>query len=87
MEYDAGELETLELRDYELTRERLGAIGSFDYRFNPGSRLFLNTAYNYFSDQELRRAMPMEAPEIAREFKDRFEEQKIFSLSGGAVIT
>ncbi|MDR8394224.1 TonB-dependent receptor [Aliifodinibius sp. S!AR15-10] len=83
MEYDEGDLEFLELRDYELTRERMALIGSFVYRFNPGSKLYLNTNYNYFSDQELRRAMGIESVEIAREFKDRFEEQKIFSLSGG----
>jgi TonB-dependent receptor len=83
VEYDEGELETLELRDYELRRKRIGAIGSFDYRFNSGSKLFLNTSYNFFSDQELRRALILENVESVREFKDRFEEQQIFSLSAG----
>lgn len=83
MEYDEGELETLELRDYELNRERAGLVTSFDYQFNNQSKLFLNSAFNYFTDTEYRRLFAAEADVLAREFKDRLEKQKIFSLSAG----
>jgi TonB-dependent receptor len=83
MEYDEGDIDALELRDYELTRERLGVVSSFDYILNPQSRLFLNTSFNYFTDQEYRRAFIAESDVFARELKDRLEKQKIFSLSVG----
>ncbi|PKD42459.1 TonB-dependent receptor [Rhodohalobacter barkolensis] len=83
MEYDDGELDVLELRDYELTRERLGLVSAFDYRLNDETRFFLNANYNYFSDLEYRRRVTLEADEVARDFKDRLEEQQIFSASAG----
>lgn len=83
MEYDEGELELIELRDYELNRERLGLVTSLDYQFNPQSRIYLNSAYNYFTDTEYRRLLGLEADVIVRELKDRLEEQKIFSMSAG----
>jgi TonB-dependent receptor len=83
MEYDEGDLDVLELRDYELTRKRLGLVSSFDYQLNPNTRFFLNANYNYFSDLEFRRRLTLEADQAARDFKDRLEEQQIFSISGG----
>lgn len=83
MEYDEGELDEIQLRDYELTRERFGVSSNFDYRFSRESRLFFNTSYNYFADLEFRRRLTLEADEVARELKDRLEKQKIFSASLG----
>ncbi|MFH5832332.1 TonB-dependent receptor [Halalkalibaculum sp. DA384] len=83
MAYDEGAIEEMELRDYELTRERFGTTANFDYRFNRDSKLFLNTSYNYFADQEYRRLLGMAADEVYREFKDRLEQQQIFSVSTG----
>ena len=83
MEYDEGDIDALELRDYELNRERAGLVTSLDYQFNNQSKVFLNTAFNYFTDTEYRRAFIAEADVMARELKDRLEKQKIFSLSGG----
>lgn len=83
MEYDDGDLDVLELRDYELTRERLGLVSSFDYQVNPNTRFFLNANYNFFSDLEFRRRLTLEADEAARDFKDRLEKQRIFSASAG----
>ncbi|MEO1022580.1 MAG: TonB-dependent receptor [Bacteroidota bacterium] len=83
MEYSDGDLEVLELRDYELTRERVGVITSLDYKVSPTSQFFFNGYYNYFSDQELRRRVNVELDKFGREFKDRFEEQQIFSASFG----
>lgn len=83
MEYDDDSINALELRDYELNRERAGLVTSVDYQFSNRSKLYLNSAYNYFTDTEYRRAFIAEADVMAREFKDRLEKQKIFSLSGG----
>jgi TonB-dependent receptor len=83
MEYDGDSIDALELRDYELNRERAGVVTSVDYQFNNQSKVYVNTAFNYFTDTEYRRAFIAEADVMAREFKDRFEKQKIFSLSGG----
>ncbi len=83
MEYDEGELQSLVLQDYEITRIRTGVTTSVDYRFNPASMLFLNAIYNRFSDQEYNRTILVEPTVIERELKDRYEAQTIFSLSAG----
>ncbi|MCW9708434.1 TonB-dependent receptor [Fodinibius salsisoli] len=83
MAYDEGTLEEMELRDYELTRERFGTTANFDYQFNRKSQLYLNTSFNYFADQEYRRLLGLATDEAVREFKDRLEKQKIFSTSLG----
>jgi len=83
MEYDEGELQELELRDYELTRDRLGVTSSFDYKFSPYSKVYLNAIYNRFGDQEYRRSMKIETDATEREVKDRYEVQSIFNLSFG----
>ena len=83
MGYDEGEIEELQLRDYELTRERWGNIASLDYKFNSQSRIYTNIAYTYFSDQEYRRLFAAEPDKFVREFKDRLEKQNIFNISVG----
>lgn len=87
VEYDEGALDAMELRDYELTRERFGATANLDYRFKPDSKLFFNTSYNFFADQEYRRLLALAADEVGREFKDRLEKQQIFSASLGGEHT
>jgi TonB-dependent receptor len=48
-------LESFEMRDYVLTRERLGFNGTLDYQFTPTSTIWLRGMYNRFSDDEFRR--------------------------------
>lgn len=83
MEYDVGELEELQLRDYELTRERMGLVSGVDYRFHSNSQIYIRGSYNFFSDQEYRRRFVIAEDELARDFKDRLEEQQVISLSAG----
>ncbi|MBZ9650848.1 TonB-dependent receptor [Psychroflexus montanilacus] len=83
MEYDDGEVEEVELRDYELTRERLGITSSFDYKFSPYSKIYLNAIYNRFGDQEFRRSVNVTTDAVERELKDRYEVQSIFNASLG----
>lgn len=83
MEYDEGNLDEMQLRDYELIRERFGLSSNFDYRFSRSSKLLLNASYNYFDDLEYRRRLTLASDEVLREFKDRLEKQKVFSASIG----
>lgn len=44
----------LELRDYQITRERLSAALNLDYQFNDNILLYAHGLYSDFSDQEFR---------------------------------
>lgn len=83
MVYDEGDLEELQLRNYELSRERIGLTSSFDYRFHELSSLYFNTSLNVFEDHEYRRRMVAEPDVISRDLKDRKERQRIFSTMAG----
>lgn len=54
-EYDEGELDSLETRDYRLNRKRFGLNGVFDWRASNTSEFFLRTICSRFSDDEFRR--------------------------------
>ncbi|TDQ11004.1 TonB-dependent receptor [Pedobacter metabolipauper] len=76
----------LELRDYELTRTRLGLSSSLDYHFNNHHEVYFNTIYSRFTDREWRRRYVFvpEDEEIEKLTKDRFESQSVLSLNAGA---
>lgn len=83
----------LELRDYELTRTRLGLSATVDFKFNDRHELYFRTLYNRFSDREFRRRYvfvpniedsPFEDHEIERLTKDRLEKQIVTSYNLGA---
>lgn len=89
-------LEEIELRDYEITRERLSGTLNFDYRLNENTDLYLNTLYSKYTDTEQRNALIMELDGGAeegiattvdgaaeRELKDREENQTIYSVMAG----
>lgn len=42
------------LRDYSLTRTRLGLVGNFDWRPSDGVKLYLRSSYSKFQDHETR---------------------------------
>ncbi|QJU58641.1 TonB-dependent receptor [Sphingomonas sp. AP4-R1] len=42
------------LRDYNLVRTRIGAVGNFDWRLSDTSKLWLRTSYSQFKDNETR---------------------------------
>lgn len=79
----------VELRDYELTRTRLGLSGTFDYRFNPRHEIYVRALYSRFTDREWRRATKFvpEDDEIEKATKDRFEAQSITTINLGAKHT
>jgi TonB-dependent receptor len=47
-------LNSLDLRDYKLTRKRYGGTWDFDYKINSGSEVFLRGLRSEYTDSELR---------------------------------
>jgi TonB-dependent receptor len=83
----------LDLRDYELTRTRLGLSGTIDYRFNEKNEIYFRSIYNKFTDREFRRSSvfvpnvdnsPFEENVLERYSKDRLEKQLVTSFNLGA---
>ena len=85
VEYDDGDLEEFEIRDYQVNREREGLALDLDYRTSDTSEIRLRGIYNEFADQEFRRRRVDKVAdgEVEREVKDRLEVQKINALSLG----
>lgn len=79
----------VELRDYELTRTRLGLSGTLDYRFNSNHEIYARGLYSRFTDREWRRRYTFipEDEEIEKLTKDRFESQTITTINVGAKHT
>ncbi|RZM21646.1 MAG: TonB-dependent receptor, partial [Pedobacter sp.] len=79
----------LELRDYSLTRTRLGVSSAMDYRFNNHHELYFKALYSRFTDREQRRRYVFKPAdeEIEKLMKDRFEAQSVLSLNAGAKHT
>jgi TonB-dependent receptor len=84
-EYDDGELDTLETRDYRLNRKRFGLNPVFDWRVSNTSEFFLRGIYNRFSDDEFRRFFVNAVSDNAleRDLRERYEVQKIVSSAFG----
>lgn len=98
-----GELypEEPELRDYQITRERLGAAFNIDWRPEGGGEYYLRTLYSDFEDDEIRNRIEIkpdeesgvagpnggsfEAAEYSRSLKDRVETQEILSVVIGGL--
>ena len=62
---DAGPLNLpndFRTRSYNLTRERYGVVGNFDYRPSPDVQLFVRTLYSSFKDHETRDQLRIEVP-------------------------
>ena len=85
VEYDDGELENFELRDYILTRTRKGATASLDYRLSDRASLFARGLWNDYNDDEVRRAMinAVGDDEIERAVRAREQHSLITSLTVG----
>lgn len=79
----------MELRDYSLTRTRLGLSSSLDYKFNNHHEIYFRGLYSRFTDREQRRRYVFKPgdEEIEKLIKDRFESQSVLSLNAGAKHT
>nr|WKN35643.1 TonB-dependent receptor [Tunicatimonas sp. TK19036] len=76
----------LELRDYELTRTRLGLSATLDYRIGENTEVYLRGLHTRFTDREWRRRYVFipEDEEIEKLTKDRFEAQSVQTVNLGA---
>lgn len=85
VEYDDGELENFELRDYVINRKRVGATVALDYRLSDRTSLFGRGLWNDYEDDEVRRAMinAIGDDEINREMRARLQHSKITSFTAG----
>ena len=91
--------EEMEMRNYEITRERNGLAMNLDFRASDTSSYYLRTLYSDFSDLELRNRIEFKLDKgdlaydndsltstdtrLQRELKDRYEEQEILSVLVG----
>jgi|GEM_PF-502803 len=84
----------VQLRHYDVTRERVGLSSTFDFYINEHHRLFLSGIYNRFTDNETRRrkVYTLDDPTSERNYlfggiehdvRDREKTQAISSISLG----
>ncbi len=84
-EYDDGELDELQMRAYNGSRDRNGLTIDLDWRNSDRSSYYLRTLYTNYQDEEARRRK-RERPgkdAIVRDIKERLQESDIFSLTFG----
>ncbi len=83
-DWDDGRLHSVELRRYEITRERLGAALNLDFKPDDSSLIYLRSFSSRFTDEESRQSMKIEfakaqapgetgAATVSRGLKDRRE--------------
>lgn len=88
---DGEKLEEMELRDYAISRERMGLGFNFDYKPTETSLVYIRTLYSRYTDDEVRQGAVVEyedplavgemgVAETARELKAREEAQEVKSL-------
>ncbi|MEE4270615.1 MAG: TonB-dependent receptor [Thermoanaerobaculales bacterium] len=84
-EYDDGDLEELEMRDYTTQRERYGLTFDLDFRASQTSNYYLRGLVTNYIDNEIRRAKTNKVgdDELERSVKDRKQESDIYSFSFG----
>lgn len=96
-DFDEG-LEEFELRDYSISRERLGVALNLDYRPGNNNDYYLRTLYSRFSDTEERQGMVVELADpllagdtgeaaLIRSLKQREETQSISAFVLGTKQT
>lgn len=92
-DFDEG-LEEFELRDYSISRKRLGLALNVDYRPGNNNEYYLRTLYSEFSDDETRQGLVVELAEpqfagalgeaeLLRSLKQREETQTISAIVVG----
>ncbi len=83
-----------QLRHYDVTRTRISASPTFDYKFNANSQIYLRAMYNSFVDDETRRRLiydlddPLSATYylfggVEHDVKSRTKQQTLSSVALG----
>jgi TonB-dependent receptor len=82
-EYDDGELDELQLRDYTIHRERYGVTADLDYRAAARANYSLRGLWTNYIDNEQRRAKTnaLGDDELERAIRDRRQESWINSIT------
>jgi TonB-dependent receptor len=85
VEYADGSLGDLQLRDYQIQRERYGVNVSADARVSNTSTLSIKTILNEFKDYEVNNRIRFRPPNrrIEHVLKNRHQNDHIRSVSGG----
>jgi TonB-dependent receptor len=88
--YDDGNLDDLQLRDYQITRERYGANIAADVRTGEHSTLTFRTILNKFKDYEVNNRLRYRPSSNRNEFvlKNRHQSDTVrsFSVTGAQVL-
>ncbi|ACF13746.1 TonB-dependent receptor [Chloroherpeton thalassium ATCC 35110] len=83
------ELQTFELRDYDIERNRVGLSSTFDYRFDDNNMIYLRALYSDLREHENRRRVEFSYDEdddewtINKNMKSRPENQGVYSFNLG----
>jgi len=82
--YAAGNLSDLQLRDYQVDRERYGFNAAADFRTGDNSTLVFRGIFNEFKDYEVNNRIRFRPPNsrIEHVLKNRQQDQHIRSVSG-----
>ncbi|HCO82939.1 MAG TPA: hypothetical protein DIT95_05340, partial [Arenibacter sp.] len=84
-------LDELEITSYEVSRKRIGANATLDYKFSDKSQIYFRTLYSELREVEQRRRLKLESEEdddvldygISKELKYRPENQGVYSFNLG----
>jgi len=84
-EYDDGDLDELQFRDYTTERKRSGLTFDLDYRASQTSNYYLRGLVTNYVDTELRRRKRNKVgdEELVRDIKDREQTSDIYSFTLG----
>ncbi len=91
---DGARLKSLQPRDYQIQRDRIGVGLNFDYKPDELSSYFLRTLYSKFEDDEQRNRISVrlnsqlpdqtdEGLRVRRDLKDRIDRQEIKTVTFG----
>jgi TonB-dependent receptor len=87
--YQSSGLAALDLRDYILTRTRVGGAWDIDYRLKPGSELFFRGIRTNYEDSELRYRFRnlLTNGRLERLLRDRYHDSSQTALMTGGTHT
>lgn len=74
----------MQVRDYNLTRTRAGAVFNFDWHASDNLDLFIRTTYSSFADKETRDRFTLTLPTAAASFTTIGAKAGVFSTGGSA---
>ena len=85
----SSQLQTFELRDYNIERNRVGVSTTLDYQFDPSNMVYLRGLYSDLREHENRRRLIFEYDEdddewkVGKNMKSRPENQGVYNVNFG----